>query len=189
MKLTCSQMDVLISFYIEEELSNALREQVELHLKECSTCRAKFEIIKSMLGELQKKFDTEDLDECKEHSVVKKNSAETNTQQYRIFKSNLSAYIDNELTNEENIKIKKFTINNKQARKELEDSYNIRRLMNDSFNKSKNDVRNDFSKNIMKHLELEDEVSLGIHPAVKLIITFMISVFVITTIILVSLNW
>ena len=31
MKITCSQMDVLISFYIEEELSSTLREQVEKH--------------------------------------------------------------------------------------------------------------------------------------------------------------
>ena len=41
MKLTCAQMDVLISFYIENELSLALRKQVEEHLKNCANCSAK----------------------------------------------------------------------------------------------------------------------------------------------------
>lgn len=185
MKLTCSQMDVLISFYIEEELSNALREQVEQHLKECSTCRAKFDIIKSMLGELHKSIPVEEKSSQKGANSI--NEA-TNSHQYRIFKTNLSAYLDNELTSEENLKIKKIAINNRRARKDLEDSYNIRRLMNDSFKKSKSESRNDFSRNVMRTLELEDELSWGIHPAVKLIIGFMVTVFVLTAFVLISLN-
>ena len=185
MNLTCAQMDVLLSFYIEGELSSALKAQVEEHMKKCATCRAKYDIIKSMLTDLKNCLDDSG-DGTNEKDESYKTS--TTSQQYRLFKTNLSAYIDNELDSNENIKIKKFTINNARARQDLEDSYNIRRLMNDSFKKTESETRHDFSKNVLKQLELEDEVNLGIHPAIKLLIGFTITVLIITSFVLMSLS-
>lgn len=181
MKLTCAQMDVLISFYIDGDLSNALKSQVEEHIKLCPTCRAKFDIIKSMSFEMKNKLATEE-------TLPKLTKNEVSSQQYRIFKNNLSAYIDNELDEEENLKVKKFAINNKSARKDLENTYNIKKLMNESFQKSKTDSRRDFSKHVIRQLELEDEMALGIHPAIKLIICFAFVVFILTTLVLISIN-
>ncbi|MCM1339931.1 MAG: zf-HC2 domain-containing protein [Muribaculaceae bacterium] len=186
MKLTCTQMDVLISFYIEGDLSKALKNQVEEHLKQCPTCRAKYDIIKTMISDLKNSFEQEE--EALATKGLQDIANSTSSGQYRVFKNNLSAYIDNELSNEENIKIKKFTINNRKARKDLEDSYNIRKLMNDSFKKSKAEARQDFSRNILKQLELEEEAALGFHPAIKLLIAFTISVLILTTIVLFSLS-
>lgn len=186
MNLTCAQMDVLISFYIDDELSKALKNQVEKHLENCPTCRAKFDIIKSMINEMKTSFD---YDEDNLSQIPQNMSEKTTSQQYRVFKTNLSAYLDNELSNEENLKIKKFTINNPTARKELENNYNIRKLMNDSFKKSKIDSRQDFSRSVLKQLELEEETALGgIHPAIKLLIAFTISVLVLTALVLMSLS-
>lgn len=182
MKLTCTQMDVLISFYIDGDLSKALKNQVEEHLRDCPNCRAKYDIIKSMLADLKNSFDMQ------EEYAPSEVSSSCTSQQYRLFKNNLSAYIDNELDTEDNIKIKKFTINNKSARKALEDSYNIKKLMNDSFRKTKSDARHDFSRSVLKQLELEEEATSGFHPAIKLLIAFTISVLVLTTIILFSLS-
>ena len=186
MKLTCAQMDVLISFYIDNELSKALKSQVEAHLKSCTTCRAKYDIIKSMLADLKTSLKDEELTNSKEVDSNMGNSA--TSRQYRLFKTNLSAYIDNELQNDENIKIKKFTINNPQARKDLEENYNIRKLMNESFQKTKSDSRQDFSRSILKQLELEEEAALGIHPVIKIIIAFTLSVLVLTSLVLISLS-
>ncbi len=183
MKLTCAQMDVLISFYIDGDLSSALKAQVEEHMKNCATCRAKYDIIKSMISDLKNNFDLES-----EPAVTKPYSTKVTSQQYRLFKNDLSAYIDNELPSDENIKIKKFTINNAQARQDLEDSYNIRKLLNDSFRKTKAEARHDFSKNVLRQLELEEEVNLGIHPAIKIVIGFTILVLVITSFVLMSLS-
>lgn len=185
MKLTCAQMDVLISFYIDGDLSKTLKNQVEEHLKECATCRAKYDIIKSMITELKDSFETQEEFVPKEAS---QNNYSCTSQQYRLFKNNLSAYIDNELDSDESLKIKKFTINNKNARKALENSYNIKKLMNDSFQKTKSDAKQDFSRSVLKQLELEEEATSGFHPAIKLLIAFTISVLVLTTIILVSLS-
>ena len=175
-------MDVLISFYIDGDLSKALKSQVEEHLRECPNCRAKYDIIKSMLADLKNSFDVQ------EEYAPSEVSSSCTSQQYRLFKNNLSAYIDNELDNEDNTKTKKFTINNKNARKALEDSYNIKKLMNDSFRKTKSDAKQDFSRSVLKQLELEEEATSGFHPAIKLLIAFTVSVLVLTTIILFSLS-
>lgn len=178
MEITCAQMDVLISFYLEGDLSRALKLKVEEHLKECPTCRTKFDIIKSMLNDLKISVDN------KEEKVL---SASSNSQ-YRIFQNNLSAYVDNELPAEETIKIKKFTINNKKARKELENTYNIRKLMNDSFNKTRTDAKYDFSKNILKQLNLNEEENFSFHPILKIAIAFVMTVLLLSAIIVFSLT-
>lgn len=177
MEITCAQMDVLLSFYIEGDLSKALKIKVEEHLKKCSACRAKYNIVKTMLEDLKASVDTKE-------EILSANS----NSQYRIFQNNLSAYIDNELPAEESIKIKKFTINNKQARKELEDTYNIRRIMSDSFEKTKLDAKQDFSKNVIKQLSPNEEYNLSFHPVLKLAIAFVMTVLVLSTIIIFSLT-
>lgn len=178
MEITCTQMDVLISFYIEGDLSKTLKEKVEEHLQNCPACRAKLEIISSLLKDLKETIENE------QEEVL----STTTTSQYRLFQNNLSAYVDNELPPEENIKIKKFTINNKKARKELENAYSIRKLMNDSFQKTKSENRQDFSKNVMKQLDLTSEANLGFHPLLKVAIAFVITVLVLSAIIVFSLT-
>ncbi len=178
MEITCTQMDVLISFYIEGDLSKALKEKVEEHLKECPACRAKLEIISSLLKDLKESVENE------QEEVL----STTQNSQYRLFQNNLSAYVDNELPPEENIKIKKFTINNKKARKELENTYSIRKLMNDSFQKTKSESRQDFSKNVMKQLDMASEASLAFHPLLKVAIAFVMTVLVLSAIVVFSLT-
>ena len=185
MKLTCSQMDILMSFYLENELSPCLRKQFEEHLDKCRTCSAKFEIVKTMFSEMKSStIGTYNMD----------NNNDDNDEEYKtnvhenIFKTKLSEYIDNELSGDENIKIKKYTITNKNARKELEDSYNIRRLMSDSYRKTKAEAKQDYTKTILKRLELEEEAQSVFNPAINLLIVFTVTVIVITTYVLLSLN-
>lgn len=182
MKLSCEQMEILLSFYIENELSPCLREQVDEHLRECEKCSTKYAMIKEIFADMKEVLPEDtyvELDDgfTKSHSKFDKELS-----------ANLSAYIDNELSDEENIKVKKLAITNNIARKELEDSYNIRRLMSDSFKKVKSDVRDDYTKNIIKQLELAELTAMEFHPAIKLLITFTISVLIITAFVLISLN-
>ena len=181
MKLTCSQMEILISFYIEDELSPCLKQQFEEHLSNCKTCSNKFKIVQSMIDEM--KMNT--VPDYSGNSF--ENNYETDIHS-NLFNSKLSEYMDNELSNEESIKIKKIAITNKKARKELEDSYNIRRLMNDSFRKTKSDNKMDFTRNILKKLELEDENRLNFHPAINLLIVFTITTLVLTTVVLLAIK-
>ena len=154
MEITCAQMDVLLSFYIEGDLSKALKIKVEEHLKNCSSCRAKYNIVKGMLDDLKSSIDDKE-EIC---------SANSNSQ-YRIFQ------------------------NNKKARKELEDTYNIRRLMSESFNKTKMDARQDFSRNVIRQLNPNEEYNFSFHPVIKLAIAFVMTVLVLSAIIVFSLTF
>ncbi len=179
MEITCLQMDVLISFYIDGELSDALKSKVEEHLKECPVCKAKFNIINSMFSDVKKNLgEKQEVCSANQH----------NSRQYQFFKNNLSAYIDNELPEEDNVKIRKYTIGNKKARKELEDSYIIRRLMKNSFRKAKNESKPDFSKNIMKQLDIEDSNGLGFNPLISVAFAFVMSVLLISAIVVYMLS-
>lgn len=178
MEITCAQMDVLISFYLEGGLSKRLKTKVEEHLNNCPTCMAKYNILKSISVDL------------KEIVTPQKENETTSTslKQYQLFHDNLSAYVDNELPNDENIKIKKFTINNSNARKELEETYNIRKLMSESFKKTKSDARGDFTKNVIKQLDDFGEEMMTIHPLLKVGIAFIITTLILSAIIIFCLT-
>lgn len=179
MKLTCEQVDILLSFYMDGELSVSLKKQIEEHFEECKSCRTKYEIFHNIFGEIKSTVLNKP-SETKDYS--------TNSEQYKHFHTNLSSYIDNELTDNDNLKIKKFTIVNKSARKELENNYNLKRMMSNSYKKTKNDIKTDFARNTIKKLQLEDEYSLNFNPAIKFLIVFTVSTLVLTAIILLSLS-
>ena len=181
MEITCLQMDVLISFYIEGDLSEGLKTKVEEHLKNCPTCRAKFNIINSLFTDLKKEAKVKEAEEAFSTNVH-------SSRQYQFFKKNLSAYVDNELPEEENVKMKKYTITNKKARRELEDTYHIRKLMQDSFKKTKADKKTDFSKNIMKQINNEYKNELGFNPLISVAFAFVVSVLLISAIVIYMLS-
>ena len=185
-------MDVLISFYIDGELSEALKTKVEEHLKECPGCKAKFNIISSLFNDFReygnkctdkKNSKTESQDDNEVYTTTPHSS-----KQYRFFKKNLSAYVDNELPEEESIKMKKFTITNKKARKDLEDAFRIRKLMRDSFRKSEMDSRPDFSKSVLKEIDTTDKNELRFNPLIMTAFAFIISVLIISTIVIYMLS-
>ena len=92
------------------------------------------------------------------------------------------------MSSDENIKMKKITINNPIARQDLQDNYNMRKLMKESFDKTKSEMRQDFSRSVLRQLELEDEVNYGFHPAIKILICFTMLVLILTSVVLIYLQ-
>lgn len=136
--LSCEQVSALINFYAEGSLSEALKKYVENHIENCPKCKEKFLKIQAIISGYS---NSEEHDNDIENRY--------NNESYENFKSNLSAYIDNELDNKENIKIKKLTISNPLARQDLEDMYTFKKVLHDSYYKTKNDLKNDYSKQII----------------------------------------
>lgn len=137
--LTCNQVSALINFYIEGKLNPRLKKYVDLHLEKCQNCRMKIQDLTRILNNFKE---------------LKKNITEEKVEELnKDFVRNLSAYVDNELNPNENIKIKKMTISNPSARKELETMYKFKKLMYSSYEKTKNDVKYDYAKNIMTKIQ------------------------------------
>lgn len=176
--LTCLQVSALLSFYIDDKLSSQLKQFVEAHLAVCPTCAAKLEALRTMVNSLK---------EVHERLATIKSEAEEAppSTQYDEFKSNLSAYVDNELKDEENIKIKKYVISNPQARADLENMYNLRKAMYNSFEKEKNELKEDYSKYILKRIDIQEEI-YGPDSFAKVVALFVgiVAVFTLTAVII-----
>lgn len=157
--LSCEQVTALLSFYAENKLSEKLSNYVKAHLDKCPQCREKYRHLQCIL----KRFN-EIKNETPESPYI--------TKQYEIFKSNLSAYVDNELNDIENIKIKKIAISNPLARQDLEDIYTYKKLLHTSFEKTKNELKNDYSKAVVCHLQEESCEKSGIDPFIKIVTIF-----------------
>lgn len=138
--LTCQQVSALLNFYIEGKLNHRLREYVNIHISKCPTCRKKIEDLRQILAKYKK-------EECKFND--ENNTKKISTESF----DKLSAYIDNELPPNENIKIKKMTISNPNARKELETMYKFQKVLNSAYEKTKNDLHYDYSKNILAKIQ------------------------------------
>ena len=143
-ELTCEQVGAIITFYMEGRLSNSLKKAVKHHLEICPECREKYEALQKMV----QKFSDTNGSELTNSEV----QDEYKKKLYEEFKANLSAYVDNELDDKENIRIRKITISNPIARRDLEEMYAFKKLLYTSFEKTKNDVRFDFSGNIMTQM-------------------------------------
>ena len=142
-QLSCEQVSALLTFYVEGKLSSKLTEYVKIHIENCPECMEKFMQLKNILN---KYINIKDEDSINPYE----------TKQYENFKSNLSAYIDNELNNVDSIKIKKIAISNPLARKDLENIYTFKKLLHSSFEKTKTDLKNDYSKSTINLIQNEN---------------------------------
>lgn len=138
--LTCHQVSALINFYIEGKLNPRLREYIDLHIAKCPACKKKIEELKKILAKYN--YSAQNNSQPKETSSL---TAEA--------RNKLSAYIDNELNSNENIKIKKMAISNPTARKELETMYKFKKIIHTAYEKTKNDSKFDYSKNVISKIQ------------------------------------
>ena len=168
-QLSCEQVTALLSFYVEGKLSDKLTEYVKIHLDNCPECMEKFIQLKNMFTRLIDDTQNEEI----ESPYI--------TKQYETFKSNLSAYIDNELNNLDSIKIKKIAISNPLARQDLENIYTFKKLLHSSFEKTKTELKNDYSKSTVNNLQHESEDSKNIDAFFKLTAIFFIMITAIVT--------
>ncbi len=136
---TCNQVETLLGYYIEGTLAPSLSEIVKEHIKNCSKCRKKFERLQSFMP----KYDAKQNERQPDKELI----------------GSLSAYMDNELDTTENVKIKKMTISNPSARQKLESMYKFQKLLHSAYEKTKNDTKFDYSKNIMAMINQSPDYS------------------------------
>ncbi len=166
-QLTCEQVTALLNFYIEDTLSSKLKECVRRHLENCPECMEKFISMQNIMN----KFIEIQNEEIENPYATK---------QYEDFKSNLSAYVDNELNSIDSIKIKKIAISNPLARQDLENIYTFKKLLHSSFEKTKNELKNDYSKTTIcqfKHDNADEKINFSFYKLTA-IFFMMITVIV-----------
>lgn len=147
MKISCAQFEGLISFYLNDELSDKLRLAFEEHMYTCPTCHTRFNMLSSIINELKDAYNQIINEEKAEIADIVDVDENKNVQM-----SELSAYIDNELSDENSIKVRKNIITKPKLRKKLEKMYKLRKIVSDAFLEHKNKMRVDYSKDVMRSI-------------------------------------
>lgn len=182
MDLKCSQVEMLLSFYFDGDLKDNLKTKVEEHLSVCPVCKEKYRLLTELLTDLREGVSEvikqQNSSEGDVQTEVQK-QVETSQVDYR---ENLSAYIDNELNDADNIKVKKLMINNKNARNYLENSYALKQVMKNTYEKNKAEVRKDYVRSVLSSLDVEGH-EYTLNPflkigAILLVLTLFGAVFV-----------
>ena len=96
------------------------------------------------------------LEECKECNLYYHDMLQ-NIKENKYLEE-ISAYIDNELSDNESIKVKKNIINNVNAREEFERMNSLTELLKSSLSRKNNSAKHDYTKLIFRQLNLMDEV-------------------------------
>ena len=125
MKLTCNQFEALMHFYINKELKPSLLKAFEEHLQTCKSCRDKYNTFKQVINELRNSYNV--------LSYKNTTSTEEGSSNISTINTHISAYADNELDINENIKLKKIIINKPQVRKKLENIYSLKELLKNAY--------------------------------------------------------
>lgn len=171
-KLTCEQVMALMSFYVENKLSEQLSKCVKEHLDNCPECKESYKNFQQMIGNYLSNIKS---------SEIEDNEIELEpyqSKQYDEFKKHVSEYFDNELDANDNIRIKKIAISNPLARRDLESMYSFKNLLNKSFEKTKNELKEDFSKGVFTLLE-HDKSFVRIDSFFQLATLFLALIFTI----------
>ena len=157
MELSCNQFESLLSFYINHELKDNIKEAFEEHLCHCQRCKEKYEIVCSIINEVRLAYDkyisSNDFKELAPAYTYEDDSDyDEDSSSFE-----LSAYIDNELPEDRNIKIRQSIGSKPKVRKKVEKLYGLRKILMSSFNEQKNSLKTDYSKNIVKTLNYNYE--------------------------------
>lgn len=187
MKITCKQFEELIPFYLNDELSENLKNAFVEHLHNCPNCHIKFNMLNSIVNDLKDAYNQLIFESsCDDEKVIDIIEEEEETQELHELNTNLSAYIDNELNDDINVQIRRNIISKPALRKKIEKLYNIRKLMTDSFNDEKNKLRTDFSKDIVKKIQAKPNQTENFNQCF-IFIGVVISIVMVSFIILKSL--
>lgn len=136
-ELTCNQISALINFYLNGRLNPRLKQDFDKHLAKCIECRKKVEELQKIMNKFKASKTEQPPKEVMEMDFI----------------NNLSAYVDNELNANQNIKVKKMTISNPNARKELETMYKYKKILHSAYEKTKNNSKFDYSKTIVSKIQ------------------------------------
>ena len=169
MKINCNQFENLFSFYLNGDLSVPMKEAFEQHLRECHQCCVKFDILKNIIGDIKEAYNK---------FIAEEDYFETEvvTQEY-VTGSELSAYIDNELSDENSVKIRRNIIAKPKVREKIDKLYKLRKIMSDSFAEQKKRLKTDFAKDIVGQMNKQNFRNNAYVHCIAFIL-FVVTVFV-----------
>lgn len=186
MDINCNQFEGLLSFYINGDLTENMKKMVEEHMNLCPTCSMRYKIVKSIIEDIQSAYNEVITNSNLENEYTDCIEPEYELSEEEIKTTELSAYVDNELSEEECLKLRRNIIAKPKLRKKVEEMYGLKKLISNSFKDQRSRLKSDYSKDIIKSLNSDiKERQIYIHCV--MFILFVVCTVAISLITLVHL--
>ncbi len=173
---TCKKVSSLLSLYLDNRLSDEAKKYVSNHLMICQECNKKFQDLKNLVKNIRISYAKFKKDLSIDHTQF------FSIRDYENFYSNISAYMDNELTEDDKVKFEDYLKKSKAAASDLESFFSIQKLLKQAFLEKQRMSNNKEYKNIIKLLNFQDEYKRTNNfkniVAVFLILIIGISIFI-----------
>ena len=150
---TCKKVSALLSQYIDNKVTRQERAFIEEHIAMCPECYKKFIYLRNLINSLKDSYK-----KVMEMALIRQKRTAFSIREYEKFKKNLSPYIDNELAGEEGFEFRKYLMKSRIAQKELKNAYIMQKHLHNSFEKVKDSLDVDFSKQIIADFQEEGAV-------------------------------
>ncbi len=147
---TCKKVSALLSQYIDNKVTPQERAFIEEHIAMCPECYKKFIYLRNLINSLKDSYK-----KVMEMALIRQKRTAFSIREYEKFKKNLSPYIDNELAGEEGFEFRKYLMKSRIAQKELKNAYIMQKYLHNSFEKVKDSLDVDFSKQIIADFHQE----------------------------------
>ncbi|MCR5261277.1 MAG: zf-HC2 domain-containing protein [Candidatus Gastranaerophilales bacterium] len=142
-KSDCDKFLKMLPAYIEGKISSEQIIEIEKHLSVCSSCFEKYINLKNISQKIKNSFEN-----IKQEKFISDKDS--------FFNENLSAYIDNELSNEEYLFFNGYVALNPEKRKELDEMLYFEEKLKESLEKNRQILQKDLSKKIVRQIRLEN---------------------------------
>lgn len=154
-KHACKKVISLLSLYADNKVTYSEREFIEEHLAFCPECYKKYMYLKQLIYTLKDSYR-----KVVEMAAARNKNTTFSIREHEKFLENISPYIDNELEQSESIEFRRYLMKSKAAQKELRNIYFVQREIKDSYEKTKKNLKKDFSKTISGQISTKQPVQL-----------------------------
>lgn len=149
----CLKVQSMLSLYIDNKLSDISANFVSAHLKICPSCKEKYLKLKELIANMHKAYE-----HIIAQSKIMHKESIFNIREYEKFHSNVSPYLDNELSEQEDIDFREYLNKSLHAQEELRNAYEVNKAVQNSFKNFRNGLKTDLSKKIISRLKNEYNV-------------------------------
>ncbi len=140
--LTCTIIGKLLTHYVEDNLDDKCKNMVSIHLRNCPPCMEKYTVVKRLFSEAEKK-----------RKIIKEKER---------MQEEISSYLDGEMNEKEIADFEQKLIRKPEYDNNLVQTMKMKRILNNSFYKTKYNLKTDVSTKVMERLKKSRSILSGI---------------------------
>lgn len=131
--LTCTIVNKLLTYFVEDTLDNKCKEMISIHLRNCPKCMEHYSVVKRLFNEAEKR-----------RKLIRERE--------RMYEE-ISAYLDGEMNPAKIQEFEKKLSTDPYWEESLIETLKLKRMLNNSFYKTKYNIKSELYKKVTEKLK------------------------------------